>query len=102
MDWRNEIISLVEAYCAATGLSESRVATLAANGGMFFTRIREGGGCNIDNLLKVKGWFVDNWPEGHLWPEGILRSTAIGGSQSRADQITAEDFFPSTSEEVAG
>lgn len=77
MEWRTELLTLVETFCAATGKSESRVATLAANGGMFFTRIREGGGCNVDNFLKVKRWFAENWPEDTPWPEGVSKSALI-------------------------
>lgn len=71
MDYRQQLLALVSAYCVATGRSEARVSTLVLNNGIFFERLKAGKGCTVDNLLRVKRWFDLNWPKGVAWPEGV-------------------------------
>ncbi len=68
MDYRTQLLTLCREYCRATGRSEARVATIVHSQGRFFDRIRDGQGCSVDTYLKVKRWFVENWPEGVAWP----------------------------------
>lgn len=71
MDYRTQLLRLAEAYSAATGRSEARVATLAQNQGQFFKHLRAGKGCSVDTYIKVARWFRDNWPDGVEWPPGV-------------------------------
>jgi hypothetical protein len=73
MDYRTQLLTLAAAYSGATHRSEARLATLVANDGKFFARIRDGASCSVDTYLKSKSWFADNWPEGLAWPEGVDR-----------------------------
>lgn len=76
-DYRTQLTLLSQTMSAATGRSEARLATLAANHGAFFDRIRSGGGCSVDMYLRVKKWFADNWPEGVPWPEHVDEPDAL-------------------------
>ena len=73
MDFRSELITLVEEFAAATGRSEARIANLAGRDSRFFLRLREGGGCSADTLVRVRLWFSEHWPERAPWPAGIQR-----------------------------
>ncbi|TWA71876.1 hypothetical protein FBZ84_101142 [Azospirillum baldaniorum] len=73
MDYRTQLLTLAEAYARSTGLSEARIATLVRNQGVFFKRIRAGGGCSVDTYLDVKDWFAGHWPTDLPWPEGVDR-----------------------------
>ena len=64
---------LAEAYRAATKISEARLATVILDRSVFFTRLREGKGCNVDTLIRVRRWFHEHWPEGIAWPEGVAK-----------------------------
>lgn len=73
MDYRSAILTVARTYCAKTGKSMARVATLAHNGGAFFKNIEAGKGFTIDTYAKVMQWFSDNWPADLEWPVGIDR-----------------------------
>lgn len=81
MDWRSDMLALVEAYCAATGLSETRVASLVGGTGIFFRRIRRGGDCSATKYQGALRWFAQRWPEAAEWPNGILRPEAQGAAR---------------------
>lgn len=86
MDYRTELVVLVEAFCAATERSEARIANLAGRDGQFFARIRDGKGCSVDTLDHLRAWFSANWPQGKPWPEGIERcATESSASTDHAD-----------------
>ncbi len=71
MDYRKQLLTLSETFGRATGRSEARVATMVANDGKFFGRIRSGKTCSVDTYLRLKDWFAANWPEGTPWPDGV-------------------------------
>lgn len=73
MDYRAQLVSLVEAYTAALGRSEATVANAMGRDGRFFIRMREGKGCSVDTLNHVMRWFSDHWPPETAWPDGIDR-----------------------------
>jgi len=73
MDWRRDLIALAEAYCSATGKSESRVASLVGGTGVFYRRLRGGGGCSATVYQRAMRWFSDNWPEDTPWPQNVTR-----------------------------
>nr|WP_321985360.1 hypothetical protein [uncultured Lichenicoccus sp.] len=76
MDYRSELIELVERMAAARGLSEARVANLAGRDGRFFIRLREGKGCKVDTMYSTIQFFSDNWPPNAEWPASIHRPPA--------------------------
>lgn len=69
----NHIVALADAYCAATGRSAARVATLVHNQGRFIDNLRAGKGCSVATYNKVLQWFDDHWPSSVAWPEGVPR-----------------------------
>lgn len=73
MDWRTDLLTLSEAYRAATGLSESRIGSLVGGTGIFFRRIREGGDCSATVYQRALRWFSARWPDDHPWPAGVPR-----------------------------
>lgn len=73
MDWRRDLIELVEAYCAATGKSESRVGSLIGGTGVFYRRLRGGGDCSATVYQRAIQWFADHWPPEAPWPHTVAR-----------------------------
>lgn len=73
MEYRTELVRLVEACASAKNLSEARVANLAGRDGQFFNRLRDGKGCSVDTLQHLRQWFSDHWPADAAWPDGIHR-----------------------------
>ena len=79
MNWRHQLLILAEAYRAATGVSEARLATVILDRSIFFTRLREGKGCNVDTHIRVRRWFHEHWPAELPWPEGVAPWGAATG-----------------------
>lgn len=73
MDAKTRLLAVAKAYCAETGLSLARVATLAQNQGSFFKRLEAGSSCTVETYEKVLRWLSDNWPRGLAWPDSVER-----------------------------
>ncbi len=67
------MISLIEAYAQAKGLSLSRVSSILFSSGTKYEELLEGKDITVGRLEDAVRWFADNWPEGHEWPQGIAR-----------------------------
>ncbi len=76
MTHTDKLLALLDLYCAATGRSEARVATLIQNAGHFFSAVRAGSGFTVRTYERALRWFSDNWPAGLAWPEGVERPAA--------------------------
>jgi hypothetical protein len=70
---RAHLLSLNQAFAAASGRAESTVAQVAAGDWRFFAHLRAGKGFRVGTYDRVVIWFSENWPEGAIWPEGIER-----------------------------
>lgn len=68
-----EIVHLADMFCSATGLSRTRVSTLAMNGGHRVDRLAEGGDVQSRTYRKALEWFSVNWPADVAWPKEIHR-----------------------------
>ncbi|WP_229183950.1 hypothetical protein [Bradyrhizobium oropedii] len=67
-------MAVTDAYCAATGLSTSRVSTLIFNDGKRLDAIREGKDLYTSRFEHAMQWFSDRWPDdGKSWPLGVPR-----------------------------
>ena len=69
----SQLIEIADAYCALTGLSRSRVATVVFNDGKKLDLIAAGKDLNTRSFERAMLWFSDNWPDSAAWPEGIVR-----------------------------
>ncbi len=92
MNSRAHLISLIEAYSEAKGLSPSRVTTLVMNSGAVFGHLVQGGDITVGRYERAVLWFSTNWPADVAWPEGVSRP------QPKA---VDQDFSVSSPEEVA-
>lgn len=80
MDYRGHLLSLAEAYAAATKRSLARVSTLVRNDGKFFDKLKEGKDCTMGTYQSSLQWFSDNWPTDTAWPEGVPRPARVPAS----------------------
>lgn len=77
----DRLLHLVDAYCAATGLSEARVSTLFLKGGSRVASLRAGGDMGSRTIAKAIEAFSDAWPAEAAWPSDVPRP-------SRAPRVT--------------
>lgn len=74
MNLRSQLISVSDAYCAATKLSRARVSTLVLNRGATLEKIAAGeADVNTGTFEKAMLWFSANWPVGAGWPDDVDR-----------------------------
>lgn len=60
MDLKTDLIGKAEAYCDEANISLARLATLVANDGKFFNRLRAGGGLTVKMYERFQAYFHDN------------------------------------------
>lgn len=82
MNLREHLISLIDAYAAAKGLSPSHVGTLLFSSGVKYRQLREGKDLTVGRLEAAVRWLSDNWPDGVAWPEGIARPPATARGEA--------------------
>jgi hypothetical protein len=78
MDYRDQLLTLVDTYGAQVNLSRARLGTIIMNQGRFFIDLLPNAdgkrrAVSVDNFLKVKRWFRDHWPKDHPWPPSVDR-----------------------------
>jgi hypothetical protein len=69
-------LSVVDAYCAATGLAEATVSTRVLFDGKRIEKIRAGNDIGVRRMEEAVHWFAQNWPPAAKWPRGIARPQA--------------------------
>lgn len=67
------LLTVVDAYCQATGLSESRVSTLFLKSGARSAALRAGGDMGSRTIAKAIEAFSDAWPGDAAWPSVVPR-----------------------------
>jgi|SRR6185369_6411080 len=71
------LLTLAEAYAAASHRSLATVGRRACGNDGLFRRIAEGKGCHSDTLERAWIWFDHNWPEGLEWPPEVPRPSTV-------------------------
>ena len=56
------VITLIESYSAATGLTLSTVSTYCSGAGDFYDRLKRGCDLTTRRAARVTQWFSDHWP----------------------------------------
>lgn len=72
----DQLLTVIDAYCAARGVSEARASTLIFNGGGRIRQLREGRDIGVLTASAAMRWLSANWPEGADWPAGVARPAA--------------------------
>ena len=67
----------MDAYAAATGLSEARVSKLFVGAGHRLKTIRAGGDIGARQAEIVLARISANWPPDAAWPDGVPRPAPI-------------------------
>ncbi|PWJ93575.1 hypothetical protein C8D77_101254 [Mesorhizobium loti] len=67
------LLSIVDAYRAATGVEDKTVSSRVFNDGKKIDALRAGGDLTTERYNAAVWWFSTNWPVGAEWPEGISR-----------------------------
>lgn len=73
MQYRQQLILLIESYAAARGMSAARASTIALNAGHTYQSLIDGKDITIGRFERAMAWFSQNWPEGAEWPQGVER-----------------------------
>ena len=85
MSLRQHLITLIETYAKAKGISASRVATIVLSSGAMYRRLVDGFDITVGRAEGAIRWFSANWPEGAEWPEGIARPNATVSADSSGE-----------------
>lgn len=100
------LLRVVDAYSAATGLSESRVSTLVFKGGGRVGQLRAGADIGVKIRARALEWFSSNWPAGTEWPTPPARPLSSGSHDDVSAPVVApaagETGLVGSSCEVAG
>lgn len=72
-----QLLTVVDAFCAARGISEARASTLIFNGGGRIKQLRDGRDIGVLTSLSALRWLSDNWPEESEWPSDIPRPAPV-------------------------
>jgi hypothetical protein len=73
MALRDQLISVMSAFSAASGMSTARLSTIIFNHGSKFDLIVRGADINTRSFERAMAWLSANWPEGVPWPADIQR-----------------------------
>jgi hypothetical protein len=73
----DRLLHLLDAYCAATGLSEARVSTLFLKGGSRVASLRAGGDMGSRTIARAIEAFSDAWPAEAAWPSDVPRPSRV-------------------------
>ena len=79
------LLTVVDAFRDARGVSDSRVSTLLFNDGKRITTLRKGGDIGSRSLAAAFQWFSDHWPEPAKWPADVQRPVkTVASSEASA------------------
>ena len=84
MNMRQHLITLIEEYAEATGISPSRVGQLLFSSGAKYQQLVDGADITVGRLESAIRWFDANWPEGQPWPEGLQRPSRAAAETTEA------------------
>ena len=73
MEYRTQLLNLVDLYRTSSRLSDARISTLIFNHGSRIKQIRSGAGFTIKSFEKAQIWFSEHWPDDLEWPKEIDR-----------------------------
>ncbi len=79
------LLTVVDAFRAAKGLSEARVATLMLGSGQSLARLRGGADIGVRRLSEALQWLSDNWPENAAWPDHVERPLPAAPAPEETD-----------------
>ncbi|HYA74522.1 MAG TPA: hypothetical protein VEF36_15330, partial [Roseiarcus sp.] len=74
-----QLLAVLHAYAAATGLAEATVSRRFLGGGGRAAQLRAGSDMGARTLVGALERFSDEWPEGTDWPVGVERPGCAGG-----------------------
>lgn len=82
----DHLLTVVDAYREARGVSDARVSTLLFNDGKRIKTLREGGDIGSRFLATAFHWLSNHWPDPAPWPDAIPRppKTATAPQPERA------------------
>lgn len=80
----DSLMTLVDTFCAATGLAEATLSTRVMKDGKRLEAIRAGKDIGTRRLAEAIQWFSDNWPEDAEWPCSIVRPAPAPREQAPA------------------
>lgn len=69
----SQLITVVDAFCAARRLSRARISTLVFNAGSRLGQIADGGDLHTGSFEHAMRWLSSNWPEAVAWPTDVPR-----------------------------
>lgn len=80
----DRLLAIVDAYAAATRLSDSTISTLFLKGGSRIASLRAGGDMGSRTIARAIEAFSDAWPADAVWPAEVPRPSRALSDDSGA------------------
>lgn len=71
----SDLIRLLDAYAAVSGLAQATVSSHVFHDGKRISAIKRGADIGMRRAAKAIDYIAEHWPEGAEWPEGLPRPT---------------------------
>lgn len=68
-----QLLCVVEAFCAGAGIAEGTLAGRVLRDGKGFRVLREGGDLTTRKAERAFRYLSEHWPEGAVWPPEVPR-----------------------------
>jgi hypothetical protein len=79
----SQLLSVADAYIAASNRKETTVSTSVFNDGKKLTALRSGTvDIGVRRFNVALEWFSANWPEGAKWPDDVARPVSAKAGQA--------------------
>lgn len=92
----NQLITLIEQYALATGLSPGYVGKLCSGSGDFYHRIKADHDITNRRSTTITQKLSDHWPMGQIWPPDIPRPAPALDSPAAEAIVAARQADPLT------
>ncbi len=73
MATEQDILSVADAYAAATSASDVTISSRVFGDSKKLTAIRSGKDITLRRFNAALEWFSDHWPDNAEWPKGVAR-----------------------------
>jgi hypothetical protein len=82
MDDIAQLICVLDAYAAHTGLAETTISTRIFGRGTRIRELRSGGDMGSRTVRRALEKLAECWPENAPWPEGVARPESPSNHQA--------------------
>lgn len=97
----DQLLLVIDHFCAGRGVSEARASTLIFNGGGRIKQLRKGRDIGVLTCETSLQWLSDHWPEAAVWPATVPRpAPSVAADNPPAAAVPLREDAPALPAEV--